>query len=53
MFLRRLRHGIENVSNSIDCGKSRKIKALETVTTKILGYDVDFVNLRKETYAVR
>ena len=27
-----------------------KSKHLETVTTKILGFDVDFVNLRKETY---
>ena len=28
-----------------------KSKHLETVTTRILGFDVDFVNLRKETYA--
>lgn len=28
-----------------------KSKHLETVTTKILGFDVDFVNLRKETYS--
>jgi tRNA nucleotidyltransferase (CCA-adding enzyme) len=28
-----------------------KSKHLETVTTKIFGIDVDFVNLRKETYA--
>ena len=27
-----------------------KSKHLETVTTKILGLDIDFVNLRKETY---
>ncbi|KAF8849141.1 poly A polymerase C-terminal region-like protein [Acephala macrosclerotiorum] len=27
-----------------------KSKHLETATTKILGFDVDFVNLRKETY---
>lgn len=27
-----------------------KSKHLETVTTKIFGFDVDFVNLRKETY---
>ncbi|KAK6586911.1 hypothetical protein PZA11_000201 [Diplocarpon coronariae] len=27
-----------------------KSKHLETVTTKIYGFDVDFVNLRKETY---
>lgn len=27
-----------------------KSKHLETVTTKILGFDVDLVNLRKETY---
>jgi tRNA nucleotidyltransferase (CCA-adding enzyme) len=28
-----------------------KSKHLETVTTKILGFDLDFVNLRKETYS--
>ncbi|KAJ9155113.1 Poly A polymerase C-terminal region-like protein [Pleurostoma richardsiae] len=28
-----------------------KSKHLETVTTKVFGFDVDFVNLRKETYA--
>jgi tRNA nucleotidyltransferase (CCA-adding enzyme) len=28
-----------------------KSKHLETVTTKVLGFDVDFVNLRKEVYA--
>ncbi|KAI4123290.1 MAG: hypothetical protein LQ338_005339 [Usnochroma carphineum] len=28
-----------------------KSKHLETVTTKILGYEIDLVNLRKETYA--
>src|SRR4051812_21488395 len=28
-----------------------KSKHLETATTKILGFDVDFVNLRKETYS--
>ncbi|KAF2723907.1 poly A polymerase C-terminal region-like protein [Polychaeton citri CBS 116435] len=28
-----------------------KSKHLETVTTRILGYDVDLVNLRKETYS--
>lgn len=28
-----------------------KSKHLETVTTKILGFEVDFVNLRKETYS--
>ncbi|KAI9675164.1 MAG: CCA tRNA nucleotidyltransferase, mitochondrial [Trizodia sp. TS-e1964] len=28
-----------------------KSKHLETVTTRILGFDVDLVNLRKETYA--
>jgi tRNA nucleotidyltransferase (CCA-adding enzyme) len=28
-----------------------KSKHLETVTTKMLGFDVDFVNLRKETYS--
>ena len=28
-----------------------KSKHLETVTTKIFGFDVDFVNLRKETYS--
>jgi tRNA nucleotidyltransferase (CCA-adding enzyme) len=28
-----------------------KSKHLETATTKIYGYDVDFVNLRKETYS--
>lgn len=27
-----------------------KSKHLETVTTKLLGFDLDFVNLRKETY---
>jgi hypothetical protein len=27
-----------------------KSKHLETITTKIFGFDVDFVNLRKETY---
>ncbi len=40
-----------------DLGSLHKIKAnpeksknLETATTKIFGFDVDFVNLRKETY---
>lgn len=47
------RHSIEEK----DIGSLHKIlanpeksKHLETVTTKILSFDVDFVNLRKETY---
>lgn len=47
----RAKHGIENVSNLHKIAANpEKSKHLETVTTKILGYDVDFVNLRKETY---
>ncbi|KFX93797.1 hypothetical protein V495_03712 [Pseudogymnoascus sp. VKM F-4514 (FW-929)] len=49
----RLKHGIENVSNLHKIAANpEKSKHLETVTTKLLGYDVDFVNLRKETYTV-
>lgn len=49
----RLKHGIESVSNLHKIAANpEKSKHLETVTTKILGYDVDFVNLRKETYSV-
>jgi tRNA nucleotidyltransferase (CCA-adding enzyme) len=47
------KHGLE----MNDMGNLHKIAAnpekskhLETVTTKMLGFDVDFVNLRKETY---
>ncbi len=48
----RLKHGIENVHNLHKIAANpEKSKHLETVTTKILGYDVDFVNLRKETYS--
>ena len=47
----RAKHGIEHVSNLHKIAANpEKSKHLETVTTKILGYDVDFVNLRKETY---
>jgi len=31
--------------------KPEKSKHLETVTTKLFGFDLDFVNLRKETYS--
>ncbi|KFY17568.1 hypothetical protein V492_00549 [Pseudogymnoascus sp. VKM F-4246] len=49
----RLKHGIENVSNLHKIAANpEKSKHLETVTTKLLGYDLDFVNLRKETYSV-
>ncbi|KFY65185.1 hypothetical protein V496_02761 [Pseudogymnoascus sp. VKM F-4515 (FW-2607)] len=49
----RLKHGIENVSNLHKIAANpEKSKHLETVTTKLLGYDLDFVNLRKETYTV-
>lgn len=49
----RLKHGIENVSSLHKIAANpEKSKHLETVTTKLLGYDLDFVNLRKETYTV-
>ena len=48
------RHGVEQT----DIGNLHKIarnpdksKHLETTTVRLLGYDVDFVNLRRETYA--
>lgn len=48
----RQKHGIENVANLHKIAANpEKSKHLETITTKILGYDVDFVNLRKETYS--
>jgi tRNA nucleotidyltransferase/poly(A) polymerase len=47
------KHGLDKY----DVGNLHKIasnpeksKHLETVTTKLLGFDVDFVNLRRETY---
>lgn len=51
--MNRLKHGIKNVSNLHKIAANpEKSKHLETVTTKILGFDVDFVNLRKETYTM-
>jgi tRNA nucleotidyltransferase/poly(A) polymerase len=48
----RKKHGIDEVSNLHKIAANpEKSKHLETVTTKLLGYDVDFVNLRKETYS--
>jgi tRNA nucleotidyltransferase (CCA-adding enzyme) len=47
------KHGLEvkDVGNLHKIAANpEKSKHLETVTTKILGFDVDFVNLRKETY---
>lgn len=48
----------KHISNPTDVGNLHKIDAnpekskhLETATTKIYGFDVDFVNLRKETYS--
>lgn len=49
----RLKYGINNVSNLHKIAANpEKSKHLETVTTKLLTYDLDFVNLRKETYTV-
>jgi tRNA nucleotidyltransferase (CCA-adding enzyme) len=48
------KHGLqrEDVGNLHKIAANpEKSKHLETVTTKILGFDVDFVNLRKETYS--
>lgn len=48
-----VKHGLEvkDVGNLHKIAANpEKSKHLETVTTKILGFDVDFVNLRKETY---
>jgi tRNA nucleotidyltransferase (CCA-adding enzyme) len=47
------KHGLEmkDVGNLHKIAANpEKSKHLETVTTKMLGFDVDFVNLRKETY---
>jgi tRNA nucleotidyltransferase (CCA-adding enzyme) len=47
------KHGLEikDVGNLHKIAANpEKSKHLETVTTKIMGFDVDFVNLRKETY---
>lgn len=44
--------GTEDVGNLHKIAANpEKSKHLETVTTKVLGYDVDFVNLRRETYS--
>jgi tRNA nucleotidyltransferase (CCA-adding enzyme) len=44
--------GTEDVGNLHKIAANpEKSKHLETVTTKVLGFDVDFVNLRKETYS--
>lgn len=49
----RLKHGIKSISNLHKIAANpEKSKHLETVTTKILGFDVDFVNLRRETYTL-
>ncbi len=47
------KHGLEmkDVGNLHKIASNpEKSKHLETVTTRMLGFDVDFVNLRKETY---
>ena len=44
-------HGSDIIGNLANIpANPEKSKHLETVTTKILGFDVDLVNLRKETY---
>jgi tRNA nucleotidyltransferase/poly(A) polymerase len=50
----RQKYGIErdDIGNLHKIAKNpEKSKHLETVTTKLFGLDLDFVNLRKETYA--
>lgn len=56
-YLEDSRNMEKNGLNESDIGSLHKIAAnpekskhLETVTTKILGFDVDFVNLRREMY---
>ena len=45
------KYGIESRGvNKIE-SNPEKSKHLETATTKILGLDIDFVNLRSETYS--
>lgn len=47
------KHGIEesDIGNLYKIARNpEKSKHLETTTIKLFGYDVDFVNLRKETY---
>jgi tRNA nucleotidyltransferase (CCA-adding enzyme) len=43
--------GCKTQSIAVIQANPEQSKHLETATVKILGFDVDFVNLRAETYA--